>query len=109
MKRNKYHAEKCGRYASRKESRRAAELRYMLRAGLIEDLREQVRFELLPTQRDADGKLLERPCAYVADFVYKDKKNGVTVVEDVKGMKTPVYTLKRKMMLYFHGIRITEK
>ena len=55
---NKYHAEKSGGYDSRKEHRRANELRLMQRAGLISNLREQVKYELIPTQRDADGKLI---------------------------------------------------
>jgi len=43
---------------------------------------------------------------YVADFVYET--DGFLVVEDVKGLKTRDYVLKRKMMLYMHGIRIQE-
>ena len=53
------------------------------------------------------GRLLEREISYRADFQYIDK-DGNLVVEDVKGMRTKEYVLKRKMMLYFHGIRITE-
>lgn len=105
---NKYHAQPSGGYASRKEHRRANELRLMQRAGLISDLREQVSYELIPAQRDADGKLLERACAYVADFVYTDK-DGNTVVEDTKGVRTDVYRIKRKLMLHVHGIRISER
>ena len=105
---NKYHAEKSGGYASRKEHRRANELRLMQRAGLISDLRDQVSYELIPAQYDAKGKLIERSCAYVADFVYIDEK-GNTVVEDTKGMRTDVYRIKRKLMLRIHGIRITER
>lgn len=105
---NKYHAEKSGGYDSRKEHRRANELRLMQRAGLISNLREQVKYELIPTQRDADGKLIEKVCYYVADFVYTDE-HGNTVVEDIKGMRTDVYLIKRKLMLHVHGIRITER
>jgi len=47
-------------------------------------------------------------CTYVADFRYVDAKTGETVVEDVKGMKTPVYSLKRKLMKAVHGIDIVE-
>lgn len=105
---NKYHAEKSGGYDSRKEHRRANELRLMQRAGLISDLREQVSYELIPAQRGADGKVIERACSYVADFVYTDR-NGNTVVEDTKGVRTDVYVIKRKLMLKVYGIRITEK
>ena len=105
---NKYHAQKSGGYDSRKEHRRANELRMLLRAGLVSTLREQVRYELIPAQRSADGKVIERPCYYVADFVYTDQ-NGNTVVEDTKGVRTDVYRIKRKLMLYVHDIRITER
>ena len=106
--RNKYHAKKSGGYDSRKEHRRANELRLMQRAGLITNLREQASYELIPTQRGADGKVLERACDYIADFVYTDK-DGKTVVEDTKGVKTKEYIIKRKLMLHVHGIRITER
>ena len=106
-KSNKYHNQKSGDYASRKEHRRANELRMMQRAGLISDLREQVTYLLLPSQR-INGKVVERQCTYVADFVYKDS-HGNTVVEDTKGVRTEVYRIKRKLMLFVHGIRITER
>lgn len=105
---NKYHAQKSDGYDSRKERRRAVELRLMQRGGLISNLREQVRYELIPTQRGADGKVIERACSYIADFVYTDE-HGNTVVEDTKGMKTDVYRIKRKLMLHVHGILIREK
>lgn len=43
---------------------------------------------------------------YIADFVYD--QGGVTIVEDAKGMRTPDYIIKRKLMLYVHGVRIKE-
>ena len=92
-------------YDSKKEARRHAELLLLQRAGKISELDTQVRFELLPAQR-IDGKVVERAVSYVADFVYK--QNGLRVVEDTKGYRTKDYILKRKMMLYFHGIRIKE-
>ena len=91
-------------YDSAKEARRAAELRLMQRAGIISDLREQVKFELIPAQR-RDGKT-ERPVNYIADFVYTE--NGETVVEDVKGMRTKEYIIKRKLMLWEFGIVVKE-
>ena len=105
-KRSKYGAVKSGGYDSRKEHRRANELKLMQRAGLISNLREQVKFVLVPAQRDAAGKLLERECSYYADFVYDC--DGATVVEDTKGVRTPEYKIKRKLMLYVHHIKIKE-
>lgn len=103
---NKYGAVRSGGYDSRKEHRRANQLKLMQRAGLISNLREQVKFVLIPTQRDTQGKLLEKECSYYADFVYD--KDGVTVVEDTKGVRTPEYKIKRKLMLRVHGISIKE-
>lgn len=103
---NKYGARKSGGYDSRKEQRRSNELKLMQRAGLISNLREQVKYVLIPTQRDSCGKLLEKECSYYADFVYD--RNGVTVVEDTKGVRTKEYIIKRKLMSYVYGIRIKE-
>lgn len=101
-KKNKYGAEKVGGHASQKEHERAVQLGLWLRAGLISDLREQVTYELIPAQEG------EKPCKYVADFVYTDNETGLTVVEDTKGVRTRDYIIKRKLMLYVHGIRIKE-
>lgn len=110
---SKYHNKKVEmdglKFDSRKEAMRYAELKLLERAGHIKDLEPQKRkFVLIPAQRDKNGKLLERECAYIADFVYRDGKTGEIIVEDVKGYKTPEYRMKRKMMLFFHGIRIRE-
>lgn len=105
-KRNKYSAKKSGGYDSKKEHQRANQLKMMQRAGLISDLREQVKYVLIPAQRNADGRLLERECSYYADFVYC--KDGSTIVEDTKGVRTPEYIIKRKLMLFVHGVSIVE-
>ena len=104
-------------YDSRKEARRAAELALLEKAGKITDLQEQVKFELIPSQREPDtigkrggikkGKVIEQAVYYIADFVYTDEQ-GRRIVEDTKGFKTKDYIIKRKLMLYVHGIRITE-
>lgn len=99
------------RFDSKKEARRYAELLSEERAGKIQDLRRQVKFVLIPSQRErSDGKkkgrVLERECAYIADFVYT--RDGLCVVEDAKGYRTPEYKIKRKLMLFVHGIRIKE-
>ena len=92
-------------FDSIKECQRYCELKLMQRAGVISDLQMQVAFELIPSQR-VDGKVVERAVNYVADFVYQ--QNGLKVVEDTKGYKTPEYIIKRKLMLWVHGIRIRE-
>ena len=58
--------------------------------------------------RDEKGKLLERECSYVADHVYFDLALGKVVVEDVKGVRTEAYKIKKKLMLWVHGIVISE-
>ena len=93
------------KFDSHKEARRYGELVLLERTGQIFDLQRQVKYELIPSQR-VDGKVVERPCTYVADFVYKE--NGKTVVEDTKGFRTKDYVIKRKLMLFIHGIRIKE-
>ena len=96
-------------FASRHEANRFIELKYMERAGLIKDLQLQRVFTLIGTQKDKDGKVLEHPVKYIADFVYKDQ-SGKIVVEDAKSAatRTPVYLIKRKLMLSIYGIRIQE-
>lgn len=92
-------------FDSKKEYERFCELSLFEKAGTITDLQRQVRFRLLPSQR-RDGKVIERPCDYIADFTYKI--DGKLIVEDTKGMKTLDYIIKRKLMLYIHDIIIRE-
>lgn len=115
-RRNKYGNQKSHGFDSKKEERRYDVLRVQEMKGEITDLRRQVPFELIPVQREPDrrgprggiirGKVIERPATYIADFVYF--RDGERVVEDSKGYRTADYRLKKKMMLYFHGIRIKE-
>ena len=103
-------------FDSQKEYRRFRELCLLEKAGQITDLQRQVKFVLIPAQYEPDiigkrggvrrGKLIERECSYIADFTYTE--DGKPVVEDTKGVKTPYYTIKRKLMLWVHKIRITE-
>lgn len=95
-------------FDSKHEANRWIELKYMERAGLIMDLKRQVRFELIPCQYDERDKIVERSVTYIADFVYVE--NGKRVVEDAKSpaTKTDVYKIKRKLMLEKYGIRIME-
>ena len=94
-------------FASKHESYRYIELKYLERVGQISELQLQRPFVLIGAQKDENGKIIERPVTYVADFVYKDQ-DGRTVVEDAKGMKTDVYKIKRKLMLSIYGIKIQE-
>lgn len=118
--RNKYHSRKIIKdgitFDSLKEYRRYCELALLEKAGQITNLQRQVKFVLIPAQREPDGtgkrggkikgKLIERECAYIADFVYTE--NGAQVVEDTKGMRTKDYIIKRKLMLFIHNIRVKE-
>ena len=93
-------------FDSKKEATRFAELQLLQRAGEIFDLQRQVPFTLIPKQV-RDGKTIERPCVYKADFVYKDK-DGTEIVEDVKGVCTKEYRIKKKLMLWQFGIVVKE-
>ena len=117
-------------FQSAKEGTRYSELKLLQKAGQISDLEMQKVYELIPAQYktvetgefykrgEKKGQpktkqiCLEQSVVYKADFVYKE--NGKLVVEDVKGFRDPAsatyakFVLKRKMMLYFHGIKIKE-
>lgn len=93
-------------FDSVREKHRYIELKLLQRAGEISNLNCQTPFGLLPKQY-IGKKVKEREVKYVADFTYITK-DGEFVVEDAKGMRTREYILKRKMMLYFHGIEIKE-
>src|SRR3990172_4717815 len=101
-RRSKYHAVRTKvdgfSFASKREACRYSELKLLGRAGEISDIKLQPRFTLQEGFRDREGKK-HRPIVYVADFRYKEKDgNRVRVViEDVKGMKTPVYEIKKKL------------
>lgn len=92
-------------FASKREAGRYAALKMLQEAGIISGLRRQIPYVLIDTQR-INGKVVERRCAYVADFVYE--QDGQTVVEDCKGVRTEAYKIKRKLMLKIYGIRIKE-
>ena len=109
-------------FDSKKEAQRYRQLKLMERAGAICDLRRQVKYELIPAQY-VDGKCVERAVTYISDFEYymlkpypgrtvmigpNEKAIGQHIVEDVKGVHTKDYVIKRKLMLYKYGIRITE-
>ena len=102
---SKYGNQKWGGFDSKKERLRYQELLLLEKAGKIQGLTRQVRFELIPSQYDGK-KCVERACNYIADFTYW--KDGEFIVEDCKGFRTKDYIIKRKLMYYFREIRIKE-
>lgn len=102
---SKYNAKKTIidgiKFDSRKEARRYQELMLMQKAGVIKDLALQPNF-LLQEKFKYQGKT-QRKIEYIADFMYWDCEKSCCVVEDVKGMKTDVYKLKKKLFLKKHG------
>ena len=118
---SKYNAKKVEyngmTFDSKRELKRYKELELLEQAGEISNLQRQVKYVLIPTQREPDtigvrggvkkGKVIEHECSYTADFVYNDEY-GDLVVEDSKGFRTKDYAIKRKLMLYVYGIKIRE-
>lgn len=105
MKYNKYNASKTVvdgiRFDSRAEARRYRELKLLQRAGEIKDLELQPSF-LLIERFKCCGKTY-RDTRYIADFAYIEIKTGLHVVEDVKGVETEVFRLKKKLFLKRYG------
>lgn len=100
---------KFGRFDSIKEWERYIYLLDLQKRGRIKDLKRQVSFELIPSQQNEKGKVVERACSYVADFTYI--QDGKQVVEDVKSaitLSNATYIIKRKLLLFVHGIAIKE-
>ena len=112
-------------FDSKKEAGRYKELKTLERAGIIQKLQRQVKYVLIPAQyertsavyvkgnnkgKPKKGRLIERECAYYADFVYM--QDGNTIVEDVKGYRDGqaynLFVIKRKLMLYVHGVQVKE-
>nr|UVX55837.1 MAG: protein of unknown function (DUF1064) [Bacteriophage sp.] len=108
-RRSKYHAKKTVvdgiTFDSKREADRYLVLKSMEEDGTIEDLQRQVRIELVPPF-DRNGQHF-RGIYYVVDFVYTGE-DGNAVWEDVKGMKTSVYLIKRKLVAYRYGKVIKE-
>ena len=116
---NKYKNEKVEfdgiKFDSKRERDRYMVLKDAERRGVISELKCQPKFTLIPAQYHEEEKQLKtkvkmvKKCdflaiTYTGDFQYV--KDGKVVVEDVKGMVTPEYKLKEKMMAYFHHIII---
>lgn len=121
-KKNKYNAHSVEydglKFDSQREALRYKELTFLVSDGIISNLKRQVKYVLIPAQREPStigprggvkpGKLLEKECSYIADFVYTVVETGETVVEDTKGFRTKDYLIKRKLMLFVYGIKIKE-
>lgn len=124
---SKYHAKKVVydgiTFDSQKEATHYKELKLLERAGVISNLQLQVPFVLIPAQYVDEvqytkkthkekrvKKLVEQKLKYIADFQYV--KDGEIVVEDVKGYRRAsaysTFVIKRKLMLWVHGIRVKE-
>jgi len=91
-------------FQSKREGSRYRQLQLLVRAGVITDLQLQVPFPI-DTVNLETGEV-QTVAKYLADFVYRQE--GRTVIEDVKGMKTETYRLKKKLVEAIHGVRITE-
>lgn len=93
-------------FYSKTEHRRPHRLLLVQRACEITGPHRQIWYELIPATLRPDGKK-RRAKANIADFVYRTK-DGKVVVEDVKGVLTDAYRLKKKLLLERHGIEIQE-
>lgn len=106
-------------FDSKHEANRYCELLVLQRAGEIKNLELQKEYVLIPSQYESyarygkkgqrlkDGqRCIEQAVKYKADFVYT--QNGKIIVEDTKGMRTKDYIIKRKLMLWRHGVKIRE-
>jgi hypothetical protein len=85
-------------FSSKKEAGRYIDLKRMEQAGVIRNLKLQPRFRI-----EHNGV---HACDYVADFEYC--LDGKIIREDVKGIKTPMYRLKKKLVKAFYNIEIVE-
>lgn len=105
-KRSKYHAVRSVdadglKWDSNAERKRWGELQFMLKAGLIRLLERQPRFPMEVKEGVFVG-------TYVADFRYKRVADSEWVIEDVKGVKTPLYKFKKKIVEALYAFKITE-
>ena len=87
-------------FDSKREAARYGELCLRERIGEIEEIELQPRFPLV-----VNG---QKVATYVADFRYRVKATGAVVVEDVKGVRTAIYRIKKKLVAALHGIEIVE-
>ena len=98
------------KFASKKEARRYVVLRDQERAGEIRALRLQVRYKLHAGSARGFAASGIEVGDYVADFTYEERDGSSWrfVVEDVKGMRLPLYTWKKRHLYAEYGIKIKE-
>ncbi|MGP4715293.1 DUF1064 domain-containing protein [Psychrobacter sp. T6-6] len=98
-------------FKSIKEGNRYIELKTLQRDGKIKQLQLQPKFTLIESVKFKGSSRAKPAIRYFADFSYIDCKTGLTFVEDVKSVitkKSPVYRIKKHMMLAIHGIEVLE-
>lgn len=103
--RNKYNNKKTVidgiKFDSKREASRYCELLILQKAGEIKDLKLQPKYTLQMKFRYKEKTY--RAITYIADFQYIEIKTGLTVVEDVKGMRTKEFNMKEKLFLFQYG------
>lgn len=87
-------------FHSKKEASRYKELKLLENCGLIKDLKLQQVIPIIVKNTHI--------CKYIADFTYLDVEKNKTIIEDVKGFKTQIYNLKKKLVEALYDIKITE-
>lgn len=87
-------------FPSKAEANRYLQLKLLLSGKKIRDLEIQPRFPLV-----VNGVKIT---TYIADFRYVDIEKGLMIIEDVKGVRTEGYVLKKKLTEALYGIEITE-
>jgi len=98
------------RFPSKREGRRYGELKMLVQAGEITELELQPKYPLglpdNPILLKSRGYPNGRQAAYFADFKYTDTRTGSEVIEDVKGMDTPLSRLKRAIVEAQYSVEI---
>jgi hypothetical protein len=112
-RRNKYGAKRRTvdniTFASLREAARYQKLKLLLAAGEIQDLELQPAFPLVVLEAYRAGpRVMTEVGQYIADFMYTVCATGEIVVEDAKGVRTPLYRLKKKLVQAIHGLSVTE-
>jgi hypothetical protein len=96
-------------YDSKKEAKRAIELDFFQKNGIITGLQRQVKFNWIEThQKDFVSDEVQFKRSYIADFVYFDTEKQIEIVEDVKGFLTAEYKKKKKIVEKLFSIKIVE-
>lgn len=102
---NKYRAKRVvtadgQAFDSKAEYRRSLQLALLERAGSIKDIERQPEFQLVVNGCNCGS--------YRADFAFVDCATGARVIEDVKGVRTPIFILKKKLVKALHGVDVIE-